>query len=143
EISARYKKELDQFKSKVRFLKKLIYCSPKMEKIMHQVKKIAEFSSTVLLSCESGVGKEVIAQAVHQFGKRSEKPFLKLNCGAIPETLLESELFGYVKGAFTGAEKNGKEGYLKHSDVGIMFLHEIGEMPVHKQLKLLPVLQHK
>ncbi|KYC61320.1 PAS domain-containing protein [Bacillus coagulans] len=143
EISARYKKELDQFKSKDRFLKKLIYCSPKMEKIMHQVKKIAEFSSTVLLSGESGVGKEVIAQAVHQFGKRSEKPFLKLNCGAIPETLLESELFGYVKGAFTGAEKNGKEGYFKQADGGILFLDEIGEMPVHLQVKLLRVLQEQ
>ncbi|XYG88435.1 sigma 54-interacting transcriptional regulator [Heyndrickxia coagulans] len=141
EISARYKKELDQFKNKDRFLKKLIYCSPKMEKIMHQVKKIAEFSSTVLLSGESGVGKEVIAQAIYQFGKRSEKPFLKLNCGAIPETLLESELFGYVKGAFTGAEKNGKEGYFKQADGGILFLDEIGELPVHLQVKLLRVLQ--
>lgn len=141
EISARYKKELDQFKNKDRFLKKMIYCSPKMEKIMHQVKKIAEFSSTVLLSGESGVGKEVIAQAIHQFGKRSEKPFLKLNCGAIPETLLESELFGYVKGAFTGAEKNGKEGYFKQADGGILFLDEIGELPVHLQVKLLRVLQ--
>ena len=143
EISARYKKELDQFKNKDRFLKKLIYCSPKMEKIMHQVKKIAEFSSTVLLSGESGVGKEVIAQAIHQFGKRSEKPFLKLNCGAIPETLLESELFGYVKGAFTGAEKNGKEGYFKQADGGILFLDEIGELPVHLQVKLLRVLQEQ
>ncbi|APB35966.1 sigma 54-interacting transcriptional regulator [Heyndrickxia coagulans] len=143
EISARYKKELDQFKNKDRFLKKLIYCSPKMEKIMHQVKKIAEFSSTVLLSGESGVGKEVIAQAIYQFGKRSEKPFLKLNCGAIPETLLESELFGYVKGAFTGAEKNGKEGYFKQADGGILFLDEIGEMPVHLQVKLLRVLQEQ
>ncbi|MED4920629.1 sigma 54-interacting transcriptional regulator [Weizmannia sp. CD-2023] len=143
EISARYKKELDQFKNKDRFLKKLIYCSPKMEKIMHQVKKIAEFSSTVLLSGESGVGKEVIAQAIYQFGKRSEKPFLKLNCGAIPETLLESELFGYVKGAFTGAEKNGKEGYFKQADGGILFLDEIGELPVHLQVKLLRVLQEQ
>ncbi|WP_017551560.1 sigma 54-interacting transcriptional regulator [Heyndrickxia faecalis] len=143
EISARYKKELDQFKNKDRFLKKMIYCSPKMEKIMHQVKKIAEFSSTVLLSGESGVGKEVIAQAIHQFGKRSEKPFLKLNCGAIPETLLESELFGYVKGAFTGAEKNGKEGYFKQADGGILFLDEIGELPVHLQVKLLRVLQEQ
>lgn len=143
EISARYKKELNQFKNKDRFLKKMIYCSPKMEKIMHQVKKIAEFSSTVLLSGESGVGKEVIAQAIHQFGKRSEKPFLKLNCGAIPETLLESELFGYVKGAFTGAEKNGKEGYFKQADGGILFLDEIGELPVHLQVKLLRVLQEQ
>ncbi|MBU8914455.1 sigma 54-interacting transcriptional regulator [Bacillus sp. FJAT-29953] len=142
-ISEQYKKELDDFKSKDRFLKKLIYCSPKMEKIMNQVKKIAEFSSTVLLNGESGVGKEVIAQAIHQLGKRYQKPFLKLNCGAIPENLLESELFGYAKGAFTGADKNGKEGYFKQANGGILFLDEIGEMPMHLQVKLLRVLQEQ
>jgi transcriptional regulator with PAS, ATPase and Fis domain len=142
-ISDQYKKELDDFKNKDRFLKKLIYCSPKMEKIMNQVKKIASFSSTVLLHGESGVGKEVIAQAIHQLGKRSQRPFLKLNCGAIPENLLESELFGYAKGAFTGADKNGKEGYFKQADSGILFLDEIGEMPLHLQVKLLRVLQEQ
>ncbi len=142
-ISERYKKELDDFKNKDRFLKKLIYCSPKMEQIINQAKKIADFSSNVLISGESGVGKEVIAQAIHQLGNRSSKPFLKLNCGAIPETLLESELFGYTKGAFTGANKNGKEGYFKRADQGILFLDEIGEMPLHLQVKLLRVLQEQ
>ncbi|CAH2464841.1 MULTISPECIES: sigma 54-interacting transcriptional regulator [Bacillus] len=142
-ISERYKKELDDFKNKDRFLKKLIYCSPKMEQIINQAKKIADFSSNVLISGESGVGKEVIAQAIHQLGNRSSKPFLKLNCGAIPETLLESELFGYTKGAFTGADKNGKEGYFKRADQGILFLDEIGEMPLHLQVKLLRVLQEQ
>jgi transcriptional regulator with PAS, ATPase and Fis domain len=142
-ISQQYKKELDDFKSKDRFLKKLIYCSPKMEKIMNQIQKIADFSSTVLLHGESGVGKEVIAQAIHQLGRRAHKPFLKLNCGAIPENLLESELFGYTKGAFTGADKNGKDGYFKQADGGILFLDEIGEMPMHLQVKLLRVLQEQ
>ena len=142
-ISEQYKKELDNFKNKDRFLKKLIYCSPKMEQIINQAKKIADFSSNVLISGESGVGKEVIAQAIHQLGNRSSKPFLKLNCGAIPETLLESELFGYTKGAFTGADKNGKEGYFKRADQGILFLDEIGEMPLHLQVKLLRVLQEQ
>ena len=142
-ISEQYKKELDDFKNKDRFLKKLIYCSPKMEQIINQAKKIADFSSNVLISGESGVGKEVIAQAIHQLGNRSSKPFLKLNCGAIPETLLESELFGYTKGAFTGADKNGKEGYFKRADQGILFLDEIGEMPLHLQVKLLRVLQEQ
>ncbi|MEH7502877.1 sigma 54-interacting transcriptional regulator [Neobacillus drentensis] len=142
-ISEQYKKELDDFKSKDRFLKKLIYCSPKMEKVINQAKKIADFSSTVLLHGESGVGKEVIAQAIHQLGRRSTKPFLKLNCGAIPENLLESELFGYAKGSFTGADKNGKEGYFKQADGGILFLDEIGEMPIHLQVKLLRVLQEQ
>lgn len=140
-ISDQYRKELADFKSKDRFFKKLIYCSPKMEKIMHQVKKIADFSSTVLIFGESGVGKEVIAQAIHQSGKRSDQPFLKINCGAIPENLLESELFGYRKGAFTGADRNGKDGYFKRADGGILFLDEIGEMPMHLQVKLLRVLQ--
>ncbi|MGG1789045.1 sigma 54-interacting transcriptional regulator [Bacillus mycoides] len=142
-ISEQYKKELDDFKNKDRFLKKLIYCSPKMEQIINQAKKIADFSSNVLISGESGVGKEVIAQAIHQLGNRSSKPFLKLNCGAIPETLLESELFGYTKGAFTGADKNGKEGYFKRADQGVLFLDEIGEMPLHLQVKLLRVLQEQ
>ncbi|WP_439742557.1 sigma 54-interacting transcriptional regulator [Bacillus pseudomycoides] len=142
-ISEQYKKELDSFKNKDRFLKKLIYCSPKMEQIITQAKKIADFSSNVLITGESGVGKEVIAQAIHQLGNRSSKPFLKLNCGAIPETLLESELFGYTKGAFTGADKNGKEGYFKRADQGILFLDEIGEMPLHLQVKLLRVLQEQ
>jgi transcriptional regulator with PAS, ATPase and Fis domain len=142
-ISEQYKKELDDFRSKDAFIKKLIYCSPKMEKIMNQVQKIADFSSTVLLNGESGVGKEVIAQAIHQLGKRSQQPFLKLNCGAIPESLLESELFGYAKGSFTGADKNGKDGYFKQADGGILFLDEIGEMPMHLQVKLLRVLQEQ
>ncbi|WP_088044220.1 sigma 54-interacting transcriptional regulator [Bacillus sp. EAC] len=140
--SEQYKKELDDFKSKDRFIKKLIYCSPKMEQIINQAKKIADFSSTVLLHGESGVGKEVIAQAIHQLGNRSSKPFLKLNCGAIPENLLESELFGYIKGAFTGADQN-KEGYFKQADQGVLFLDEIGEMPLHLQVKLLRVLQEQ
>lgn len=142
-ISEQYKRELDDFKNKDRFTKKLIYRSPKMEQIINQARKIAEFSSTVLLYGESGVGKEVIAQAIHQLGNRSSKPFLKLNCGAIPEKLLESELFGYTKGAFTGADKNGKEGYFKQADQGILFLDEIGELPLHLQVKLLRVLQEQ
>ncbi|WP_088071441.1 sigma 54-interacting transcriptional regulator [Gottfriedia luciferensis] len=141
-ISEQYKKELDDIKSKDRFIKKLIYCSPKMEQIINQAKKIADFSSTVLLHGESGVGKEVIAQAIHQLGNRSSKPFLKLNCGAIPENLLESELFGYIKGAFTGADQN-KDGYFKQADEGVLFLDEIGEMPLHLQVKLLRVLQEQ
>ncbi|MES9682410.1 sigma 54-interacting transcriptional regulator [Gottfriedia acidiceleris] len=141
-ISEQYKKELEDIKSKDSFVKKLIYCSPKMEQIINQAKKIADFSSTVLLHGESGVGKEVIAQAIHQLGNRSSKPFLKLNCGAIPENLLESELFGYIKGAFTGADQN-KDGYFKQADEGVLFLDEIGEMPLHLQVKLLRVLQEQ
>lgn len=141
--SDQYKQELDMFKNKDRLLKKIIYCSPKMEKIMEHINKISHFSSTVLIHGESGVGKELIAQAIHQLGSRSSKPFLKLNCGAIPENLLESELFGYTKGSFTGADKNGKDGYFKKADEGVLFLDEIGEMPVSLQVKLLRVLQEQ
>lgn len=141
--SDQYKQELERIKSKDRFFNRLIYCSPKMEQIMEHVTKISHFSSTVLITGESGVGKELIAQAIHQSGSRANQPFLKLNCGAIPENLLESELFGYSKGSFTGADKNGKEGYFQKADQGILFLDEIGEMPVSLQVKLLRVLQEQ
>lgn len=142
-ISSEYKKELESIKHKEEFIKKMVYCSQKMEQIMNQIQKLAPYSSTVLLHGESGVGKEVIAQAVHQLGNRFDKPFLKLNCGAIPENLLESELFGYKKGAFTGADRQGKDGYFTQANGGILFLDEIGEMPIHLQVKLLRVLQEQ
>ncbi|MBM6602338.1 sigma 54-interacting transcriptional regulator [Priestia megaterium] len=142
-ITNQYKQELDTFKSKNKVFEKLIYCSSKMERVVEQINKISNFSSTVLISGESGVGKEVIAQAIHQLGSRSNQPFLKLNCGAIPENLLESELFGYTQGSFTGADKNGKVGYFKKADQGILFLDEIGEMPLSLQVKLLRVLQEQ
>ncbi|MFD1705996.1 sigma 54-interacting transcriptional regulator [Siminovitchia sediminis] len=142
-ISEQYKQELDEIKTQEQLSRKLIYRSQKMEDIMSQVHKVAKFSSTVLIQGESGVGKEVIAQAIHQLGARKDRPFLKVNCGAIPETLLESELFGYVKGAFTGADPGGKEGYFKQADKGVLFLDEIGEMPLRLQVKLLRVLQER
>lgn len=142
-ITDKYKQELDTMKSKNFFYKEIIYCSEKMEEIMIQAKRVADFSSTVLIDGESGVGKEVIAQAIHQFGKRSHEPFLKLNCGAIPENLLESELFGYTKGAFTGALESGKKGYFERANKGILFLDEIGELPMHLQVKLLRILQEQ
>ncbi|RYL92525.1 PAS domain-containing protein [Sporolactobacillus sp. THM7-4] len=138
---SKYKKELAGLKKQDHFLQQMVYRSAKMEELMMRVKKIAEFSSTVLISGESGVGKEVIARAIHEMGNRSEKPFLKLNCGAIPENLLESELFGYVKGAFTGASTNGKKGYFEQASGGVLFLDEIGELPLQLQVKLLRVLQ--
>lgn len=142
-ISARYKRELEQLKMREKLHKRLIYCSQKMEEIVSQVQKIAKFSSTVLIQGESGVGKEVIAHVIHQLGPRAEQPMLKVNCGAIPETLLESELFGYVKGAFTGADPKGKEGYFRQADGGVLFLDEVAELPLRLQVKLLRVLQER
>ncbi len=113
----------------------------KMQKIVDQIDKIANFSSTVLILGESSVGKELIARAIHKRSSRSDKPFLTINCGSIPENLLESELFGYTKGSFTGADSNGKKGYFEKADGGILFLDEIGDMPMPLQVKLLRVLQ--
>jgi len=99
--------------------------------------------STVLLVGESGVGKEVFAQAIHEFSQRKNEPFIRVNCGALPESLIESELFGYEKGAFTGADQKGKPGMFEMAHKGSIFLDEITELPYNMQVKLLRVLQEK
>lgn len=103
---------------------------------------IAKGNSTVLITGESGTGKEMFAKAIHYASSRAEKPFVTVNCGAIPENLLESELFGYEKGAFTGASEKGKAGKFEQADGGTIFLDEIGDMPLHLQVKILHVLQN-
>jgi TyrR family helix-turn-helix protein len=105
--------------------------------------RLSQVESTILVEGESGVGKEVFAEMVHNSGPRKDHPFIKINCGAIPDQLLESELFGYVSGAFTGARKQGKAGLLEAANGGSLFLDEIGEMPLRLQVKLLRVLQEK
>jgi transcriptional regulator with PAS, ATPase and Fis domain len=144
-MSEKYKKELEHLRDQKQYAKsrQLIYASDKIEKVMKYIQKIANTSSTVLLTGESGVGKEVFARTIYELGPRSSKPFVKVNCGAIPETLLESELFGYEKGAFTGAHSNGKPGYFRMANKGIIFLDEIAEMPLNLQVKLLRVLQER
>jgi PAS domain S-box-containing protein len=114
-----------------------------MKKIYEKVKQIAPFPTTVLLTGPSGVGKEVMANLIHHFSDRKDKPFIKVNCGAIPETLLESEFFGYESGAFTGARREGKLGLLELANRGTIMLDEIGEMPLQLQVKLLRALQEK
>ncbi|WP_420897798.1 sigma-54 interaction domain-containing protein [Brevibacillus marinus] len=106
-------------------------------------RKVAQTDATVLLYGESGVGKELFARAIHQASRRQEKPFIAINCGAIPAALFESELFGYQGGAFTGAEKRGKPGKLELSDGGTLFLDEVGELPLELQVKLLRALQEQ
>ena len=113
-----------------------------IEKIYQLVQKVAASSTNVLISGESGTGKELVARAVHLNGPRQHKPFVAVNCGAIPEGLIESELFGHVRGAFTGAVTD-HTGLFKQADQGTIFLDEVGELPLHLQVKLLRVLQEK
>jgi transcriptional regulator with PAS, ATPase and Fis domain len=108
-----------------------------------QAKKYAQTNSTVLITGESGTGKEVFAQSIHNYSNRSKEAFVALNCAAIPENILESELFGYVKGAFTGARNEGKEGLFELAHRGTIFLDEIGEISMQVQVKLLRVLQER
>lgn len=114
--------------------------SEKILSVLNEIKKIANLKTTVLIMGESGTGKELVAKAIHFNSNRKEKPFISINCGAIPEHLLESELFGYVKGAFTGAYTN-KRGLFEAADGGSLFLDEIGEMPLNLQVKLLRAIE--
>ena len=116
--------------------------SPKMQEVLATVERVAPTHSTVLLGGESGVGKDLIARAIHEHSRRAAGPFIKINCTAIPENLLESELFGYEKGAFTGANTS-KPGRFELADKGTIFLDEIGDVPGSIQVKLLHVLQDR
>src|ERR1035441_206485 len=113
-----------------------------IESILEMVRTVAPNTSTVLITGESGTGKELVARAIHEASPRREKPFVSINCGAFPETLLESELFGYMKGSFTGAESNRK-GIIESAHGGTLFLDEIGETSPGMQVKLLRVLQER
>lgn len=121
----------------------VIFQSAEMKKIIHKVKQVAPFPTSILLLGPSGAGKEVIANLIHHVSDRKDMPFIKVNCGAIPEQLLESELFGYEKGAFTGARQDGKIGLLELAHKGTVLLDEVGELPLTLQVKLLRVLQEK
>lgn len=109
--------------------------------LKEKVKMVSNSDVSILIRGESGTGKELFAHSIHQLSNRSQKPFIKVNCGAIPENLLESELFGYEEGAFTGAKKGGKKGKFQLASGGTLFLDEIGDMPLSMQVKLLRALQ--
>ena len=142
-----FDKSKDNLKSKYAsnnvFLEDIISNSEKMLKLKERIKKIAKTQSTVLITGESGTGKELVARAIHNCSDRAKQPFIAINCGAIPENLLESELFGYVKGAFSGASNEGRVGKFELANNGVIFLDEIGEMPLFLQVKLLRVLQER
>jgi sigma-54 dependent transcriptional regulator, acetoin dehydrogenase operon transcriptional activator AcoR len=120
----------------------IIGTHPSMEQIYETIKHIADMNVPVLIQGENGTGKELVANAIHQLGNRSSKPFVPLNCSAIPDGLFESELFGHVKGAFTSAIRD-KKGRFELASRGILFLDEVGEIPLHLQVKLLRILQEK
>ena len=123
-------------------IKNIIGHSDKMQAVFQMIETVAEVQSTILVTGESGTGKELVARAIHDLSPRAEKPFISINCGAFTETLLESELFGYVKGSFTGANANRK-GLFEAAHKGTIFLDEIGEMSPAMQVKLLRVLQER
>src|SRR5918992_4404689 len=116
--------------------------SNRMQALYRMIEQVSQVQSTVLVTGESGTGKELVARAIHDLGPRAERPFVSVNCGAFTETLLESELFGYVKGSFTGANTNRK-GLFEAANNGTIFLDEIGEMSPAMQVKLLRVLQER
>ena len=124
-------------------LKNIISISKEMEKVKIRALQVAHSDSTILITGESGTGKGLLARSIHRESNRADKPFISVNCAAIPEMLLESELFGYEKGAFTGADKSGKPGKFQLADKGTIFLDEIGDMPLHLQVKLLACLQNR
>lgn len=138
-----YKSELEELQSFHEPPADIIAVSPNMRKIMKMITKIAAVNSTILITGESGVGKGVFAKNIHHKSLRKDGPFVHINCGAIPEALIESELFGYDSGAFTGARKEGKKGVIEQANGGTLFLDEIAEMPLHLQVKLLKVLQDR
>jgi transcriptional regulator with PAS, ATPase and Fis domain len=147
---ASLKKELEFYKSELSkrlgakySFGNIVGVSAQLEGVKALAKRVARTDTTILLEGESGTGKELFAHAIHVESARSLGPFIKVNCAAIPETLFESELFGYKAGAFTGAQKHGKKGKFALADKGTIFLDEIGELPVGMQVKLLRVLQEK
>jgi len=117
--------------------------NPLMYSVIQMAERLAQVDTTVLITGESGCGKGVIAKLLHEIGNRKDGPFVKINCGAIPENLLESELFGYEKGAFTGSNKEGKKGLFEAAQKGTIFLDEISELPLGLQVKILQVIQEK
>ena len=139
----------DQFRSHMLELQQadlasrsVIARSPAMVNALKQALRVSAVNSSVLILGESGVGKGLIAELIHKNSSRADKPLIEINCGAIPESLIESELFGYEKGAFTGAQTSGKPGYLEVADGGILFLDEIAELPQSAQVKLLRFLEN-
>jgi PAS domain S-box-containing protein/TyrR family helix-turn-helix protein len=142
-LSKRYASELEEIRLQLYKMDDFVANSPEMQRVVELAVRVSQVDSTVIITGESGVGKEVIAKKIHLLSKRKNNSLIKINCGAIPENLLESELFGYEGGAFTGAKRDGKPGMFELASGGTLFLDEIGDLPLNLQVKLLRVLQEK
>jgi transcriptional regulator with PAS, ATPase and Fis domain len=138
-----YKEELDRRRGAKHSLAQIVGASAALERAKALARKVARSDTTVLLEGESGTGKELFAHAIHLESARALGPFVKVNCAAVPETLFESELFGYKAGAFTGAQRGGKKGKFGLAEKGTIFLDEVSELPLAMQVKLLRVLQER
>lgn len=137
--------ELDALRSKVsegQFIRRLMAPSPAMAAVVDSIRRVAKSNLTVLITGETGTGKELVARAVHQESERREMPFIAVDCGALPENIIESELFGYHKGAFTGADRQ-KPGFFEAAEGGTLLLDEVGNLPPATQIKLLRVIQER
>jgi PAS domain S-box-containing protein len=142
-LNSRYYQSIREQEELEQMLKDMVVKSNSMLQVVHRSVKVAGSDISVLLSGESGTGKSMLARAIHQMGGRKDRPFVKINCGTIPESLIESELFGYEKGAFTGARSDGKAGMIEAAHGGTLFLDEIGELKLELQVKLLEVIEEK
>ena len=140
-VTELYRDEGSRNDEYMEFLGDIVAESPAMRRLMDLIFRVSRVDSTILLEGESGVGKDVVAGLIHRLSERRKMPFVSVNCGAIPESLLESEFFGYAKGAFTNAGPGGKAGLFEQANGGILFLDEIGAMPLNLQAKLLKVIQ--
>lgn len=121
----------------------IVAASPEMKKVLELANHIKDINATVIIRGESGTGKDVVARYIHSHSGYADKPFITINCGSVPESLLESELFGYVAGSFTGASRQGKQGLLEAAGDGVLFLDEVGDLPKAMQVKLLRVLENR
>ncbi|MFW5856215.1 MAG: sigma 54-interacting transcriptional regulator, partial [Bacillota bacterium] len=142
-LNKKYYEELTSLRFKLKKNRKIVAKSEAMKKLLDSARRVSKFDSTILITGESGTGKELISRYIHDNSLRKENSFIEVNCGAIPVELLESEMFGYKQGAFTGANKQGKEGLFKLADGGTLFLDEIGELPLNLQVKLLRAIQEQ
>ena len=140
-IKDRFRDEMQEMRIEMVESQRVIAKSPAMQRALRQAIKVSGADSTVLVLGESGVGKGLFADLIHKYSARSGKPLVKVNCGAIPDSLVEAELFGYEKGAFTGAQAKGKAGYFELAQGGTLFLDEIAELPLSSQVKLLRFLE--